>query len=166
MEGKKCHWCGKPTRLCSENDPDQAAIEHIIPKCKGGTNEPENLTSACLLCNARRGYEMQMGLEDGSLLGKYPLTKNQRKQFGKGSSQSSVNQNRIVLTKDEKNKIMGKKSQEDVLREQRDQSLKEIDRLRKELKKSIEIVQAQKEELDSMTIMKVVKKRILRWLTS
>ncbi len=35
----------------------ELTVEHIMPKCLGGTNEPANLTLACLECNQERGRE-------------------------------------------------------------------------------------------------------------
>lgn len=52
--GKKCHWCSRPTFLCQNTAPDQATIDHIIPRGRGGPNTPENCASACWQCNAER----------------------------------------------------------------------------------------------------------------
>ena len=179
-EGSKCHWCGIPTRLCAEPVADQCTIEHIIPQAQGGTNAPENLCSACRLCNSRRGYEQTMGLPDGSLLGTYPVTNAQKKAFGFHSynhSQGKFYQH-IALTKDDKNKIMGKHSTEDVLREQRDQAQKEIAHLRKEMKiwegviKAQEgelklfhkIVEDQEKEFKSLTVWVFIRKKLAEWI--
>ncbi len=166
-EGKQCHWCHKPTRLCIQPDPDQATIEHIIPRYKGGTNDPENLASSCRLCNSRRSYEDQMGLKDGSLLGIFPVTSNQKKMFGHVSvhPQGKPNYYRhISLTGDEKRAIMGNKSTEDVLREQRDQAQKEITTLRKDIERYEAVVKDQEEKLKSMTLGQLIRKKIADWL--
>ena len=39
QEGKKCHWCGRPTRLVEGDSGDQATIDHVIPRYKGGSND-------------------------------------------------------------------------------------------------------------------------------
>ena len=176
-EGKKCHWCGIPTRLCDEPDDDQATIEHIIPRCKGGTNDDDNLTSACRQCNCRRSYEDSRNMKEGALLGKWPM------KDGKGAKRSLK---RTALTGDEKKAIMagtgivGSKSTESVLREQRDQALQEIANLRKEkkawegailaqaneLKLFHKIVEDQEKELKSMTIKRLLKRRLADWLLS
>jgi hypothetical protein len=55
-----------------------ATKDHILPRHRGGTSDENNLVSACALCNNRRSYEDALGLPDGSLLGSYPPTKEQR----------------------------------------------------------------------------------------
>lgn len=81
-EGKACHWCRRPTRYIKEkgrkNAWDMATIDHILPRYKGGTNEESNCVSACRRCNNRRCYEDTFGLPDGSLLGSYPPSAEQR----------------------------------------------------------------------------------------
>jgi ferredoxin len=153
-EGRKCHWCGVPTRLCSEQAVDQATIEHIIPRGKGGTDDPDNLCSACARCNNRRSHESNLGLPDGSLLGKYKET---------SPYQVPKRVNDTVL------KVPRKVQTEDILREQRDQAQKEIAHLRKELKVYEIIVSEQKQELKaikSITIWRFLRKRLAEWILS
>jgi hypothetical protein len=156
--------------MCVELDPDQATIEHIIPRYKGGTNKPENLASACRLCNSRRSYEDQMGLKEGSLLGIFPVSPKQKKMFGHTSVHPQGKPNiyrHIALTGDEKKAIMGKHSAEDVLREQRDQAQKEIFTLRRELKQWEATVTSQREEINalkSLTLWKFMRKRLSEWI--
>lgn len=45
----KCSYCG--SRLTEEN----ATIDHILPKKRGGTDCLENLTPACSKCNTEKG---------------------------------------------------------------------------------------------------------------
>lgn len=167
-EGKQCHWCHKPTRLCSEIAADQATVEHIIPRGRGGTDDPSNLASACHMCNQRRAYEEQCGLPDGKFLGTYPVTPGQKRQYGitaPKQPQGKPNYYRhIALTGDEKRAIMGKKSTEDVLREQRDQAQKEITTLRKDIERYEAVVKDQEEKLKSITVGKLIRKRIAAWL--
>jgi hypothetical protein len=56
-----------------------ATIDHVLPRYKGGTRDESNLVSACRLCNNRRCYEDALGLLDGSLLGSYPPSDEQRR---------------------------------------------------------------------------------------
>jgi 5-methylcytosine-specific restriction endonuclease McrA len=50
----KCHYCDKQlTRFT-------ATLDHIQPVSKGGGNSYENLTTACLHCNSRRGSKPVM----------------------------------------------------------------------------------------------------------
>jgi hypothetical protein len=184
-EGCKCHWCGKPTRLCLEPVADQCTIEHVIPRSKGGTDDSGNLVSACRLCNSRRAYEDQMGLPEGSLLGTFPVTHRQKKQFGfPVPVQGKPNYYRhVALTGDEKRAIFAKLdagktqtpeprpravrlSAEQVLREQRDQAQKRIVESQKELDRVQAIAATQEKELKSITVVGLIRKRIAEWLLS
>lgn len=166
--GKVCHWCGCPTRLCKEPVSDQATIEHIVPRSRGGTDHEDNLASACFLCNQRRAYEDACGLPDGKLLGKYPITPGQKRQFGiPVPINTQVKPNfyrRVVLTGDEKKAIVNKKYAEDTLREQRDQGIKEIGRLRTEVTDLKSQVGHLKHKLETMTVRKLIAVRIVKWL--
>jgi len=167
-EGKKCHWCGQPTRLCLEVAEDQATVEHIIPRGKGGTDNPKNLASACHKCNQRRAYESQMNLPDGKLLGVYPVTSGQRRIYGLPKTNNPATKPKYVaLTGDEKKAIVhgGKKSTEEVLREQRDQALVEITALRKELEKKSISYATLENQLKTMTIWKLIRKRLAEWVS-
>lgn len=162
-EGKHCHWCGRETRLVYGDAADQATIDHILPRYKGGTNDVSNLVSSCRGCNARRNTEDMKGLKDGSLL------------RGNGKSQKYV-----ALTGDEKKAILAKvqatpvkmrdmAKTEDVLREQRDQAQKRIIELQREMKHweaTVTALQAELKELKSMTMMRFVRKRLAERLLS
>lgn len=53
-DGWRCCYCGEPVT------PDIATLDHIQPTSRGGTNEPANLATACLMCNSiksGRSYE-------------------------------------------------------------------------------------------------------------
>jgi 5-methylcytosine-specific restriction endonuclease McrA len=45
-DGGLCQYCGKRDRL---------TIDHIMPKSRGGRDTWDNLASACVLCNNRKG---------------------------------------------------------------------------------------------------------------
>ncbi len=50
----RCCWCG--TRCVPEsNKHNSATIEHVTPKCQGGTDTWENFAMACNRCNQARG---------------------------------------------------------------------------------------------------------------
>ena len=169
-EEKKCHWCGRSTRLVSEDAADQATIDHVIPRYKGGTNEVSNLVSSCRGCNARRNTEDMKGLVDGSLLGNH----NYAGKPDYNRRKPNIYQH-IALTGDEKKALLArvqatpvdhvkdKHKTEDVLREQRDQAQKEILNLRRELKQWEATVTSQREEIDvlkSLTLWKFIRKRL------
>ncbi len=55
LTGRKCAYCGdKNVRL---------EVEHILPKAKGGSSRPDNLTMACRPCNAKKGNLVGDALE-------------------------------------------------------------------------------------------------------
>lgn len=47
-----CYVCGKPVPR------DKATLEHIIPLCKGGTNEMRNLSISHWKCNKNKGNKI------------------------------------------------------------------------------------------------------------
>lgn len=61
--GSKCHYCRRPLKIRQEladPRPDDATIDHKIPRSKGGSNAMENLLLACRKCNHEkedRSYE-------------------------------------------------------------------------------------------------------------
>ena len=191
VAGEKCYWCGQATRLVNDIHAwDRATIDHVIPRGKGGNDDPSNLVSACNRCNSRRNYEDACGLPEGSMLGKYKETQTNAERKAQrlailGTSQPPQGKpnyyQHIALTGDEKKALFAKidaakvansaggKSAEDVLREQRDQAQKEIASLRKEMKQWEATIAAQEAELKavkSMTVWKLVKKRIADWILS
>jgi 5-methylcytosine-specific restriction endonuclease McrA len=160
-EGKKCHWCGHPTRLVAGDALDQATVDHVIPRYKGGTNDEENLVSACHACNARRNSEDMKGLPEGSLLGKF------QKQVTKTLKQPK----RVSLTGDEKRAILAKIAATpthfepiEVIRDQRDQALKAVIDLRQELEDSQEVVAYLEDQVKSMTVWQVIRRDLLEML--
>lgn len=48
----RCAYCGADLRKAA---PGQMALDHLIPRCKGGSNEASNLVTACKPCNSARG---------------------------------------------------------------------------------------------------------------
>ena len=160
-EGKKCHWCGHPTRLVAGYALDQATVDHVIPRYKGGTNDEENLVSACHACNARRNSEDMKGLPEGSLLGK------SQKQVTKALKQPK----RVSLTGDEKRAILAKITATpthfepiEVIRNQRDQALKAVTDLRQELEVSQTAIVDLESTLKTMTVWQVIRRDLLEML--
>lgn len=53
----KCFWCG--CMMCRVHGcPQQATLDHIVPKHNGGTLRPGNFVAACHRCNSERHPEM------------------------------------------------------------------------------------------------------------
>lgn len=49
LRSPRCHYCGV------ELDMDTSTIDHVVPLCRGGTWDPENLVLACDGCNNKKG---------------------------------------------------------------------------------------------------------------
>lgn len=47
--GGRCYYCGQKLYL------DEWTTDHIVPICKGGTHQFENLVPACASCNQLKG---------------------------------------------------------------------------------------------------------------
>jgi hypothetical protein len=125
-----------------------------------------------------------MGVPDGSMLATFPVTDRQKRAFGLAGPvrpQGKPNYCRhIALTGDEKKAIIAgnvappsspvlkrsvaKHQTEDVLREQRDQALRELTLVRNELKLFHKIVDDQEKDLKTMTVWKLIRKRISEWI--
>ena len=48
-DGRTCRHCGSPAEQ----------VDHIRPKARGGTDDPNNLVASCTRCNARRGGQLR-----------------------------------------------------------------------------------------------------------
>jgi 5-methylcytosine-specific restriction endonuclease McrA len=48
-DGGCCQWCGA-------TDAAALTLDHILPRCKGGSNNASNLITSCQRCNAARGH--------------------------------------------------------------------------------------------------------------
>ena len=53
-DGHRCQICGSKTSGVWPA-PTSATIDHIVPLARGGHHVPENLQTACLSCNVRKG---------------------------------------------------------------------------------------------------------------
>lgn len=54
-DGWRCRYCGsdfsglaRPERLAL------LSVDHVLPVCRGGSDEPENMVAACLRCNGMK----------------------------------------------------------------------------------------------------------------
>jgi hypothetical protein len=48
-DGHACMYCG-----ARESARCKLSLDHVVPKCLGGADEPENLVTVCCRCNFRR----------------------------------------------------------------------------------------------------------------
>ena len=61
-----CVYCGKPGLLEEGANNVLATIDHIIPKCEGGSKfDEENLCVACFKCNQKKGRKI--GYKHGNI---------------------------------------------------------------------------------------------------
>lgn len=51
-DGFCCAYCGRDLRSAT---PDQVTLDHLLPRSCGGSNDAQNLVTACLRCNSQRG---------------------------------------------------------------------------------------------------------------
>lgn len=47
-DGRRCLSCGSKHKKLS--------LDHVIPRCRGGSNDPSNLVTLCVGCNTWRGH--------------------------------------------------------------------------------------------------------------
>lgn len=62
-QNHRCCYCGDPTWhpeiICGKthrSEASRATIEHLLPRCEGGTFKWENIAMACSECNTARGH--------------------------------------------------------------------------------------------------------------
>jgi len=64
-QGGRCYYCELPiwivrkeSRIAAERKPWQlqCTAEHLIARCDGGTDHPQNIVAACRFCNSRRHH--------------------------------------------------------------------------------------------------------------
>lgn len=48
-DGWECVFCGRRKKLTAD---------HVLPLCKGGTHDPENLQTLCAPCNRAKGEKL------------------------------------------------------------------------------------------------------------
>lgn len=69
-QGRSSKWCARPVRLAiylrdrftcqycgadlTGRAPAELALDHLRPRCKGGSDAPTNLVTACRRCNSGR----------------------------------------------------------------------------------------------------------------
>jgi len=74
-DGFSCQYCGKTANVTLE-------IDHIMPISKGGTNDFENLITACYECNRGKGAK-EIGVMPETLEANYAKLKEKEKQYKK-----------------------------------------------------------------------------------
>ena len=54
-DGHRCHLCGGKVGTLPVPHPKAPTIDHLVPLCDGGADEPRNVATAHFICNSRRG---------------------------------------------------------------------------------------------------------------
>ena len=63
-DGWVCHLCDDPVdRVADFNDDFAPSLDHLKPRSKGGSDDPDNLATAHRLCNSRRRDDELEALE-------------------------------------------------------------------------------------------------------
>lgn len=77
----RCGYCGTRVRHIpwaeqkgKPRPPEASSVDHRIPKCRGGTNAPDNLVTCCDGCNTAKGR-----MTDVEFLAARPASANQKK---------------------------------------------------------------------------------------
>lgn len=50
-DGFRCAYCGRDLH---DSPPADVTLDHLLPRCFGGSNDAENLVTACRSCNSQR----------------------------------------------------------------------------------------------------------------
>lgn len=56
-QGRRCIYCGRRMLRATpynQLDDRRETIDHVLPRSKGGTNDPGNLVAACQGCNHKK----------------------------------------------------------------------------------------------------------------
>lgn len=78
QQKNKCYWCGCGISIWWRKNPDNrlkrirvtnAEIDHIIPRCAGGSNDVSNLCASCQNCNRTRGTLYMAGVRSFIIIG-------------------------------------------------------------------------------------------------
>lgn len=50
----RCQYCG------TRHDPKDLTFDHVVPRCKGGPTNFENIVACCVTCNSKKGSRTDM----------------------------------------------------------------------------------------------------------
>lgn len=56
-DGHRCVWCAQRVGCARLGMPNDATLDHVIPRAEGGSNRYWNLVTSCQRCNSRRRHE-------------------------------------------------------------------------------------------------------------
>lgn len=113
---QRCYWCRRAIKIWWTNHPtihgkrirvSNGEIDHIIPRCAGGNNEPGNLCVACQTCNRIRGTLFMRGTKFFNIIGQEsPLSilERYKKRY---SSNQKTRRKYAYLTSNANNQSLG-----------------------------------------------------------
>lgn len=58
QKAEKCYYCQVPV-VDLRDSGIYMTVDHVIPKCRGGTNDESNLVTACERCNNMKGESLE-----------------------------------------------------------------------------------------------------------
>jgi 5-methylcytosine-specific restriction endonuclease McrA len=72
----RCFYCGVIVQPEAVPLATQATVDHILPSCRGGGRDEENLVTACRSCNTRKGIKTLEEYREhlSQLTGQWPYT--------------------------------------------------------------------------------------------
>jgi 5-methylcytosine-specific restriction endonuclease McrA len=76
-----CIHCRRALLVALDGEPIGAAtIEHILPRCHGGSDDLDNLALACARCNQQKGYRLDDRRADDPVLTRVVATLRERRR--------------------------------------------------------------------------------------
>lgn len=76
-EPPRCHFCS------CELTADTATVDHLRPRCRGGTNASENLVLSCQSCNCTKGNRTEAEFRAGIVIRSPGANREPRKGYGR-----------------------------------------------------------------------------------
>jgi HNH endonuclease len=56
---RQCSYCGETGTAEQGPDGHTWQFDHVIPRARGGTNDPQNIVKACRTCNIQKGASLE-----------------------------------------------------------------------------------------------------------
>lgn len=56
-QGMRCFYCSRMMAFHAKRQANSVTLDHLVPRCDGGTRERENVVAACYRCNHAKGRQ-------------------------------------------------------------------------------------------------------------
>lgn len=56
-QGMKCFYCSRTMAFHPRRQADSVTLDHLVPRCDGGTRDRTNVVAACYRCNHAKGRQ-------------------------------------------------------------------------------------------------------------